>query len=346
MKIRQPNRFWPVLSTLAASIGALGLAACGGGDEPAGSGDSAGGTVNLIAYSTPQELYERTLIPGFQATPEGEGTKVTGSFGSSGDQSRAVEAGQPADLIHLALEPDMTRLVDDGIVAEDWDQGAREGILQNSVVAFTVRGGNPKDIRDWDDLVRDDVEVLTPNPFTSGGARWNIMAMYGSQLAAGASAKEALGFVEQVLENTAVQDKSASDALNTFLSGKGDVLISYENESIRAQQAGEDVDYVVPDDTILIETPAAVSAEAGNAQGAQALLDHLLSPEGQRGFAEAGYRPVDPKILAEFEDKFPTPPGLFKIDEFGGWETVSIEFFDPDDGSIAEVERNLGVATG
>ena len=336
------HRLRAALAIAAALITAILLAACGsGGDD--GSG---GGTINLVAYSTPQEVYEGTLEPAFEKS-EGSNIDFSNSFGSSGDQSRAVEAGQPADLVHLALEPDMTRLVDAGVVAEDWQQqGGHDGILQESVVAFTVRGGNPKDIQDWDDLVRDDVSVITPNPFTSGGARWNIMAAYGAQLEQGKSEQEALDFVADVLANTAVQDASASDALETFTSGEGDVLISYENEAIRAQKAGEDVDYVIPDDTIRIQTPVAIPEDAQNPEGAQAFLDYLLSPEGQRGFADNGYRPVDPKVLKEYSQDFPTPPGLFAIDDLGGWEKVTAEFFDPDTGSVAEIERDLGVTTG
>jgi sulfate transport system substrate-binding protein len=325
-----------------SALAALGLAACGG-EEASGNG---GGSVSLVAYSTPQVAYEESLIPGFQGTPKGEGTEFSNSFGGSGDQARAVIAGQPADLVHLSLETDMTNLVAEGIVAEDWNQGEHAGILQNSVVSFLVREGNPKDITEWEDLIREDVEVLTPNPFSSGGARWNIMAAYGSQIEQGKSEEEALEFVRQVLENTSVQDKAASDALATFTGGKGDVLISYENEAIRAQQSGEAVEYVVPDETLLIETPVAVPTDAINPDGGQAFLDYLLSPDGQQLFADAGYRPVDEKVLAKNEDVFPTPPGLFTIEELGGWETVATEFFDTESGSVAEIERDLGVAVG
>jgi sulfate/thiosulfate transport system substrate-binding protein len=314
-------------------IASLVAVACGG-DSGGGSG-----TIDLVAYSTPQTLYEEEIEPAYQETSDGEGVDFSNSFGSSGDQSRAVESGLPADLVHLPLEPDMTRLVDAGILADVGEN------VQNSVVVFLVRGGNPEDIQDWDDLVTGEVEVLTPNPFTSGGARWNLMAAYGAQIAQGASEEEALDYIQQLLENTPVQDKSASEALATFTGGKGDVLLAYENEAIRAQEAGEDVEYVIPDDTILIETLAAVSEEADDPDAARAFLDYLLSEDGQKLYAESGYRPVDEKVLADYEDEFPDPPGLFTIDEFGGWDTVSTEFFDPESGSVAEIERNLGVAT-
>ena len=329
-----------VAAVAVASI--LGVAACGGSDSE-GSSDG-GGNVSLVAYSTPQELYEESIEPAYNETSDGEGVTFENSFGASGDQSRAVESGLPADVVHLPLEPDMQRLVDAGIIAEDYNDGDKANV-QNSVVVFTVREGNPENIQDWDDLVTGDVEVITPNPFTSGGARWNIMAAYGAQLNNGASEEEALEYVRQLIENTPVQDKAASDALATFTGGKGDVLLSYENEAIRAQEAGEDVEYVIPDDTILIETQIALSEDAENPKGGQAFIDFLYSEEGQRLFAEGGYRPVDENVLAEFEDDFPIPPGLFTIEEFGGWDTVATEFFDPENGSIAEVERSLGVAT-
>jgi sulfate/thiosulfate transport system substrate-binding protein len=329
-----------VAAVAVASI--LGVAACGGSDSE-GSSDG-GGNVSLVAYSTPQELYEESIEPAYNETSDGEGVTFENSFGASGDQSRAVESGLPADVVHLPLEPDMQRLVDAGIIAEDYNDGDKANV-QNSVVVFTVREGNPENIQDWDDLVTGDVEVITPNPFTSGGARWNIMAAYGAQLNKGASEEEALEYVRQLLENTPVQDKAASDALATFTGGKGDVLLSYENEAIRAQEAGEDVEYVIPDDTILIETQIALSEDAENPEGGQAFIDFLFSEEGQRLFAEGGYRPVDEAVFDEFSKEFPEPPGLFTIEEFGGWDTVATEFFDPENGSIAEVERSLGVAT-
>jgi sulfate/thiosulfate transport system substrate-binding protein len=325
-------------------LSALALAACGGSSAEGGTGEV--GTVALVAYSTPQTLYEEELEPAFNQTPEGQGIGFRNSFGSSGDQSRAVEAGQPADLLHLSLEPDMQRLVDAGIVAEDWKQATdMNGILQNSVAVFMVRPGNPKDITGWDDIVREDVEVLTPNPFTSGSARWNIMAAYGAQLEQGKSEEEALDFVRQMLENTSVQDKAASEALTTFTSGKGDVLIGYENEAIRAQDAGEELEYVIPDETLLIETPVAITEHAEDPEAAQTFLDFLLSREGQQVFADSGYRPVDPAVLERNRDTFPDPKALFTIEDLGGWESVSAEFFDPQSGSVAEIERSLGVAT-
>jgi sulfate transport system substrate-binding protein len=335
-----------LFAVLAANVLAIGLAACGGSnDQATAGGDGSGGSVDLVAYSTPETAYTETLEPDFNAENEGGEVGFANSFGASGEQSRAVEAGQPADFVHLPLEPDITRLVDAGIVAEDWKDAEYEGGIQNSVVVFVVRNGNPEGIEDWDDLVTGDVDVVTPNPFTSGGARWNIMAAYGQVIENGGSEEEGLDYVQRLLENTPIQDASARDALNTFVGGEGDVLLSYENEAIAAENAGEDVEYVVPDDTILIETKGVIPTDAPNADTAEAFRDYLISEKGQRGWAESGYRPVDEKVLAEFEDEFPEPPGLFTIDEFGGWETVATDFFDPENGSVAEIERELGVAT-
>ena len=332
------------LLAVAALSGALalGIAACGGSDDSTAS--SSGGSVDLVAYSTPEEAYTGDIEPGFTATSDGSGVEFSNSFGSSGDQSRAVEAGQPADVVHFSLEPDMTRLVDAGLVAEDWNQNEYNGIVEDSVVVFVTRKGNPENIQSWDDLTQDGLEVLTPNPFTSGGARWNLMAAYGDQvLTQGKSDEEGLQYIADLLDNVPVQDESARDSLGTFLGGKGDVLLAYENEAIAAQQAGEDIDYVVPDSTILIQTPIAVTTDADEA--AQKFVDYEYTDEAQQLWADNGYRPVVESVFKQNEDKFPVPADLFTIDDLGGWDQVTTDFFDPENGSIAEIESNLGVAT-
>jgi sulfate/thiosulfate transport system substrate-binding protein len=321
---------------LAASVG---IAACGG-DESEGS--SGGGSIDLVAYSTPQQAFEEGIIPDFQETPDGEGVDVSTSFASSGEQRRAVEEGQPADFLDLSLEPDMSALVEAGKVAEDWDKNQYKGKITDSVVTFSVRPGNPEGIEDWDDLVSGDVEIITPNPATSGGAKWNIMAAYGSQIAQGKSPQEALDFVAQILENTSVLDDSARDSVQTFASGKGDVLIGYENEAIQAQDEGVELDYIIPDDTILIENPAAVTTEAQDPDAAQALLDYIWTDEGQQTFADYGYRPVVDSVLEHNRDKFPEPPGLFTIDDLGGWSKVNTEFFDEESGSVIKILQQQG----
>jgi len=287
-------------------------------------------------------VYEQKLEPGFKDTSDGKDVDFSNSFGSSGDQSRAVEAGQPADVVEFSLEPDMTRLVDAGLVGSDWNQNQYKGIVTNSVVTLMVRPGNPKNIQSFDDLARDDVEVIDPNPATSGGARWNIMAIYGSQIAEGKSEAQAQDFVKQVLANTSVQDDSARDSLNTFSGGKGDVLVGYENEAIQAKQENIDLDYVTPDSTILIQNPIAVTKDAPSE--AQKFLDFLYTDQAQQSFADAGYRPVVKSVADKNASKFPTPSGLFTIDKFGGWSKVADPFFG-DNGWVIQAEKDLGNPT-
>jgi sulfate/thiosulfate-binding protein len=313
----------------------LGIAACGDDD-----GD--GGSVALVAYSTPQQLYEEGVIPAFEDTPDGEGADFSTSFGSSGDQSRAVEAGQEADYVSFSLEPDMDRLVEAEIVAPDWNKGKYNGNVSSSVVVFMVREGNPEGIETWDDLVTGDVEIITPNPATSGGARWNAMAAYGAQINQGKSEQEALDFVAKVYENTSVLDDSARDSLATFQGGKGDVLIGYENEAIQAQEEGVELEYVIPEQTILIENPAAVTVDAD--ETATRFLEFAHSPEGQQLFADYGYRPVDPAVLAENTDTLPEIPGQFTIGDLGGWATLHDEFFG-DNGKVTQILAQQGAPT-
>jgi sulfate/thiosulfate-binding protein len=337
------------LSRLAAALTLLlvptVVAGCGGPAEEgeAASGDGSGGKINLVAYSTPKEAYAE-LIPAFQKTAEGKGVSFTQSYGASGDQSRAVASGLPADLVALSLAPDVDKLIEPGIVNSDWTKAIpTDGFVTNSVVVLAVRKGNPKGIKSWEDIVKPGVEVITPNPFTSGGAKWNLMAAYGSQIEQGKSPEEATEFLHKVLANTVVQDKSAREALATFSGGKGDVLISYENEAITAQKAGVDLDYVIPDQTILIQNPAAVTTESKNPDKAKAFLDWLVTPEAQKIYAAKGYRSVLPDLVDK--SVYPDPKTLFKIDDFGGWPKVNDEFFDPDKGSVAAIEKDLGVST-
>ena len=331
----------PLLAALAAAALAMVAAACGGVSQ--GNADGSGGRLSLVAYSTPKEVYEE-LIPAFGRTPRGDGVSFTQSYGSSGEQSRAVESGLSADIVALSLAPDVDRLVEPGIVAEDWADDEFGGFVSRSVVVFVTREGNPENIRTWDDLLRDDVEVITPNPFTSGGAKWNVMAAYGAQLEQGRSEAQAQDYLAGLLGNVPVQDKSAREALQTFVGGKGDVLIAYENEAITAQQKGEDVDYVVPGQTILIENPIAVSEKSSNRRAAEAFVAFARSEQAQRVFADKGYRPVIDSLVDE--RRYPRPPGLFTIGRFGGWDSVNEKFFDPDSGIVGEINRELGVTTG
>ena len=225
-----------------------------------------------------------------------------------------------------------------GLTAEVGIADARHG----AHVVLAVREGNPKGIEGWDDLVKPGVEVLEPNPFTSGGAKWNIMAAYGAQLEQGKPRAQARDYIAELFEHVPVLDKSARESLQSFTSGKGDVLLGYENEAILAQKKGEEVDYVVPDETILIENPIAVTKEAAPADKANAFVNFLRSPEGQKIFASKGYRPV---IKGDVGRTFPTPPQLFTIGKFGGWEFVSDKFFDPEKSVLAEINREKGEPT-
>ena len=331
-------------AALATLLLALATTGCGGGEDTAGaSGGGDGGTLSLVAYSTPREAYEE-IVPAFQETEAGAGIDFDQSYAASGEQSRAVEAGLAADVVAFSLEPDVTRLIEAGLVDEDWNADEYDGMVTDSVVVFMVREGNPEGIQSWDDLLKEGVEVITPNPFTSGGAQWNIMAAYGAQLEQGKSEEEAVDYLRELfLEHVPVQDKSARESLQTFAAGKGDVLLAYENEAIFAQQSGQPFEYVVPDETILIENPVAVVNSSESPAAAHAFVDYLRSPDAQRVFGEKGYRPVVEDVLAEFD--YPTPSGLFTIADLGGWADVRTRFFDREESIFHDIENELGVRT-
>ena len=344
------------LVLLAVAIAAaLVVAACGGSDDTAGGGSSSassaapsGGAktqLSLIAYSTPQVVYDE-VIPQFQKTQAGNGVTFKESFGASGDQSRAVEAGLPADVVTFSLAPDMDRLVKAGLVANDWANTPTRGLVSKSVVSLIVRKGNPKNIHTWDDLLKPGIKVLTPNPFTSGAAKWNIMAAYGAKSGGGENAQAGLDYLRELMtKHVVVQDKSGREALQNFTSGTGDVLLSYENEAITAQKKGQKVDYVIPDQTISIENPIAVVSKSSHPEQAKAFVSFALSAPAQQLFADWGYRPVDQAVFDKNKAKFPTPKGLFTIDDLGGWDKVMTDFFDPQNGSIAKIEDAAGVST-
>src|SRR5215213_5555073 len=305
------------------------------------TGTTADTRINLVAYSTPRDAFSR-IIPAFQGTKAGADTSFSQSYGGSGEQARAVVAGLNADVVDLSLQPDVGVLVDAGIVARNWNANPYRGFVTRSVVVFVLRDGNPKGIKTWDDLLKKGVDVVTPNPFTSGGARWNVMAAYGAYLKKTASPKRARAKLTQLFHNVSVQDKSAREALNTFLAGKGDVLLTYENEAILARQKNQAVQYVIPKATILIENPLA--ATNGASPAARAFRDFLYTPAAQRIFGQTGYRPVVQSVAREF--KFPARPDLFTIRTLGGWKKVQPQFFDPRNGIMAKIEREVGGSTG
>ena len=346
---------WVASGVIAVGM-TVALAACGGssdtsGGSPSNAADTSGAAgsgatkLALVAYSTPKPAYDK-LIAAYTATSAGKGDSFSESFGASGAQSRAVASGQPADVVAFSTTPDVTRLVKAGIVASSWNSGQHKGIVSDSVVVIVVRKGNPKHIAGWDDLVKSGVDVVTPNPSTSGSARWNILAGYGAELKEGKSPAQALAYVNTLLtKNVSVQDASGSAAMRTFTGGKGDALLSYESEAIAAKKKGAAIDYVVPKQTILIETPIAVTSKSSHSSQAQAFVQWLLTPAAQTIWAKQGYRPVDASVLSQFSSTFPTPPQLFTIKFLGGWTKVAKEFFAPGTGSITKIEQAAGVPT-
>jgi sulfate/thiosulfate-binding protein len=336
-----------LLSTLA--VAALAVAGCGGAsddasDSSASSGGNSGGaaksSLSLVAYSTPEVVYDE-VIPDFEKTPEGDGVSFKTSYGASGDQSRAVLAGQKADVVAFSLAPDVDKLTDDKLVPADWvaqteAAGGKGGFVTTSLVSFVVRKGNPKRIHGWDDLLKPGVKVVTPNPFTSGAAKWNLMGAYQHG---------GIDYVKKLLtDHVPVQPKSGREALQTFTGGEGDVLISYEYEYTTAVKKGEkNLELVVPNDTFLIQNPIAATT-AGGAKGA-AFVKFALGDSAQQHFADWGYRPVNAAILAKNKSKFPDPATVKTIDDYGGWSKVNDELFDPEKGSVAAIESDAGVST-
>jgi sulfate/thiosulfate transport system substrate-binding protein len=341
-----------VISAVATLGAAVVLAGCGGSSDTSSSSsgsDASSGSgatkLALVAYSTPQTAYD-ALIPKFQATPAGKGVSFSESYGASGAQSRAVDTGQPADVVAFSTTPDITRLVKDGIVASDWNAGPEKGIVTNSVVVLVVRKGNPKQITGWDDLIKPGIKVITPNPSTSGSARWNILAAYGAQLKEGRTPAQALAYVKTLItQHVKQEDSSGRAALQTFAGGEGDVLISYENEAIGAQKKGIAVDYVIPKQTILIETPIAATSKSSHPAQAKAFVNWLWTPQAQTIWAQKGYRPVVQSVFRQFAGKFPIPPQLFTIKSLGGWTVVNKAFFDPSSGSVTKIEQAANFPT-
>ncbi len=277
----------------------------------------------------------------FAKTSAGSGVSISPSFGPSGTQATSVIDGLPADVVNLALEPDMDKLVKAGLVSSSWDKTATKGMVTNSIVSFVVRPGNPKHITTWADLVKSGVGVITPNVFSSGSAKWNLMAAYGAELHQGKTATQANVYLAKLLHSTVAQPSSASAALQTFLSGQGDVLLDYESDALYAKKQGEPVDIITPPQTILIQNPIAVTKTASSS--AKAFVSYLVSPAGQKVWGQQGYRPVLASVAKEFN--FPQPKTLFTIDSLGGWTKLNTKFFDPTTGIVAKDEESLGVST-
>ncbi|MFT4035002.1 MAG: sulfate ABC transporter substrate-binding protein [Patulibacter sp.] len=326
----------------AAAALATGLAACGGAsDDTAGSGDqeSASGAVklSLVAYAVPKPGFDK-VIPGFQKTEAGKGVTFSQSYGASGDQSRKVESGLGADVVNFSVEPDITRLVKAGRVASDWNSGEHQGVPFGSVVTIVVRKGNPKGIHDWDDLLKSGIEVVTPNPFSSGSAKWNLLAPYATKSDGGKDSSAGIAYISKLVAgHVKVQPKSGREATETFLQGTGDALLTYENEALFIERDGEKVEHVTPPQTFKIENPVAVLKDSKHPEQAKAFNDYLYSEAGQTLWAQAGFRPVDTAVLAKFKSDFPDPEKLWTIADLGGWSSVDDALFDADNGSIAKI---------
>lgn len=313
------------------------LAACGTSDP--GPTAAPARTLTLAAYTTPREAYGKAILPAFAAhwkERTGEIVTFEASYQGSGAQARAVKEGFEADVVALSLDPDVKVIEEAGLLTHDWRAGTNGGMVSRSIAVIAVRPGNPKNIRDWTDLARPDVEVLTPNVRTSGGAMWNVLAIWGAGLRghAGVTAGDeagAIGLLRGVLGRVSVMDKGARESIVNFEKGVGDAAITYENEVLVARKEGREMDYVVPPSTILIENPVAVvdtyAKKHGNEDLAAAFVAFLHTPASQQAFADYGLRPVDP---AAAPTDLPAPADVFTVADLGGWDVVKPKVFGDD----------------
>jgi sulfate/thiosulfate-binding protein len=319
---------------------ALGMTAVLAVSASAAQARPAATNLSLVAYSTPAGAFSK-IIPAFQATAAGKDVTFKQSYGASGSQAAAVHNGLSADVVNLSLAPDVSVLSQAGLVSTNWNKDKFGGMVSDSIVVFVVREGNPKNIKTWADLIKPGIQVINANPFTSGGARWNVMAAWGAQVRAHKTEKQANDYLSALYKNITVQDSSARASLNTFVGGKGDVLLAYENEAIQAQQAGAKIQFVRPANTLLIENPIAVLKNTSHPAEAKAFVDFTRSPAAQEIWATYGYRPIDKTVAAKWIKTFPVPKKLFTIREIvkGGWPVVQKKFFDPNDGILKQIQN-------
>jgi sulfate/thiosulfate-binding protein len=343
LRLRAVRR--PLALLTVAGLAAIGLAACSSTSADSSSGSGGSSKVAIVAYSVPKPAYD-ALTAAFSASDQGKNITFSASYGASGDQSRAVANGQSADYVAFSIEPDMTKLVPD-FVDSSWNTGSTKGLVSDSVVVIAVRKGNPLGIKGWDDIVKSGVKIVTPDPGSSGSAKWNLLAAFAHGYINGGGDAGGEAYLKKFAANIVSKPESGSKATQTFLSGTGDVLISYENEAISAKQKGQSLDYVVPDDTVLIQNPAAVTKTAS--QGAKDFLTYVESEAGQKVFASKGYRPVlasvSPGTVEGANDPsnpFPTPKTLTTVTELGGWTTANKKFFDKSDGIVTKILNGSG----
>ena len=305
-----------------------------------------GTSLSLVAYSTPKPAMAK-IISDFQATSAGSDFSFTQSYGPSTSQAKAVIAGQSADLVFLSAGDDVNQLVDAGLVNANWDHQGYSGIGADTVVVFALRDGNPKHITGWNDLLKPGIQVVTPNPYSSGSAKWNILAAYTAQRHLGKSDAQAITYVKQLFSHVVSQDSSGSNATNTFLSGKGDVLITYESEAINARLKGQNIQYVIPRQTMLIELPIAVMQKSGSKDAANRFIQYVKSEPAQEVFGQYGFRPVNPTAFKKFAKSFPIRPGQFTINDktIGGWRAADKKWFDPNKGLMKKIEESVGGPT-
>lgn len=330
------------LLSLIVNLALLAGCAAPAGTSTPNAAPAAGGAIRLIlgAYTTPREAYGE-LLPIFAKRWQAQtGQTVTfeEAYQGSGAQSRAIVEGFEADIAALSLQADIDRIVKAGLITHDWQSaGPRRGMVSTSVVAFAVRAGNPMKIQDWADLAQPGLQVLMPNPKTSGGAMWNILALYGAalrgQVAGGAKddAAAATAFLVKVLKNVTVMDKGARESMTTFEQGVGDVALTYENEVLVGRQAGQTYELVLPASTILIENPVAVVDtwvdKHGTRAAAEALVQFLFTPEAQAVFAKHGLRSIDAGVAQATAAQYPPLADLFTIEFFGGWAQATPKYF-------------------
>lgn len=334
--INRAMRSRHVVLLLVAAV----VAAChGGASDIVGGGGLAkiNRSITLVAYSVPEPGWSK-VIPAFNASEEGRGVQVITSYGASGDQSRGVVAGKPADVVNFSVQPDITRLVKAGKVSADWNAQGSKGIPFGSVVTLVVRKGNPKNIRDWDDLLRPGVEIITPSPLSSGSAKWNLLAPYAVKSGGGRNSQAGVDYISSLVrEHVKLRPGSGRVATDVFIEGSGDVLISYENEAIAAERQGHPVEHVNPPQTFKIENPVAVVTTSPQLDAAIAFKNFQYSAVAQRLWAQAGFRPIDPAVAADFRDQFPVPVKLWTIADLGGWSAVDPQLFDRGTGSITKI---------
>ena len=334
---------------LSAVLAALVLAACGGDGGGGTSTEAAGAdcdpnaptlTLTFAAYSTPREVYGK-IIPAFQSLwkEEHDDQQVIfqESYGGSTTQSQNVVNGFPADIVALSLAPDVDVIEEAGLITDDWRAVADEGMVSTSLVVFDVRPGNPEGIQDFDDLAADGVEVLTPDPASSGGARWNIVAAYGAALRgyAGVDKGDATGaqeLLKGIFSNVTVLDKTARDSIKNFESGNGDVAITYENEILTANEAGLEDEMVIPPSTVLIENPVAVvdknAEEHCVKEVADAFVEYLHTDEAKELYSSVGFlRSTDLEEARKGGDGFPAVEDLWTVEDLGGWEAIDTDVF-------------------